>query len=153
MGIHISTWAGKTSNDIYKFLLPFGLDKNNVVGEDFDFLVNDPSDRDADFYKLVLHTEDRMWDMSDDASIHKLSFNQHIYFLKSMNQISGKNELFGNSNHKNIPNSNKLVDFEGYKDNRAEYFFGDHDLCHCKRYAEAGVYALKRRRTTVKLCK
>ena len=162
LGIHVSGWASSKDlfyfsvtdplqpeiDKIYNFLLPFGLTKNNVVGEEFDFLVTDPLDRDSDFYR-VTQNQMRWWNASDAASINSTSFNRHIEYLKLFNQKSSKKWILwqipvGNSNSKNVPNSNKNVAGEGYKDNRAEYFFGDNGLglCHCRKYAEAGVYAL-----------
>ena len=162
MGIHISGWA--TLKDlfyasvtdpmqpeidlIYNFLLPFGLNKNNVVGDEFDFMVTDPLDRDSDFYRLTMN-QNRWWDAADSASINSQSFNRHIEYIRLFNQKSGKKFILwqiplGNSNSKNVDNSNNNIAGEGYKDNRPEYFFGDggNGICHCRKYAEAGVYAL-----------
>jgi len=162
MGIHISGWATQKDlffnsqtvplqpeiDKVYDFLLPFGLNKINVVGQEFDFLVTDPLDRDADFYRLT-QNQNRWWNTSDSAPINSTSFNRHIEFLRLFNLKAGKKWILwqiplGNSNSKNVDNSNNNVAAEGYKDNRPEYFFGDDGLgmCHCRKYSEAGTYAL-----------
>ena len=87
LGLHISAWAsGKDIaaynvteplspevDKVYGFLAPFGL-AANVTGQQFDVLVGDPLDRDADFYR-VTQGSNRWWDASDTASISSRSFN------------------------------------------------------------------------------
>jgi hypothetical protein len=156
LGVHISAWAsgkdiavssvtdalGPEVDKVYNFLAPFGL-ATNVTGQQFDVLVGDPLDRDADFYRLTLN-QDRWWDASDSASISSRSFNRYAEWLRLWNVKSSKRWVLwqiplGNSNAKNVYNNGGAS--EGYKDNRPEYFFGS-GTAHIAKFAESGVISL-----------
>jgi len=157
LGVHISAWAsGKDIahysvtdplqpevDKVYTFLAPLGL-ASNQTGATYDFLVGDPLDRDADFYK-VTQGADRWWDASDNASINSKSFNRYAEWLRLWNVKSGKRWLLwqiplGNSNHLNVYNNG--ASREGYKDNRPEYFFGTNRQAHLEKFASSGVFGL-----------
>lgn len=157
LGIHISGWAsGKDLahysvtdplqpeiDKVYDFLAPLGLSAN-VTGSSYDFLVGDPLDRDADFYRLT-QNQDRWWDPADGASIQSKSFNRYAEWLRLFNQKTGKRWVLwqiplGNQNHLNVANSGGSR--QGYKDNRPEYFFGDGGRAHLEKFASSGVFAL-----------
>jgi hypothetical protein len=156
LGLHISAWAsgkdiaaynvteplGPEVDKVYGFLAPFGL-AANVTGQQFDVLVGDPLDRDADFYR-VTQGSNRWWDASDTASISSRSFNRYAEWLRLWNVKSKKRWVLwqiplGNSNAKNVYNNGGAA--EGYKDNRPEYFFGS-GTAHIAKFADAGVIAL-----------
>lgn len=156
LGVHISAWAsGKDIaafsvtdplqpevDKVYGFLAPFGL-AANVTGQQFDVLVGDPLDRDADFYRLTQNSN-RWWDASDTASISSRSFNRYAEWLRLWNVKAQKRWVLwqiplGNSNSKNVYNNGGAA--EGYKDNRPEYFFGS-GTAHIEKFAETGVIAL-----------
>ncbi len=156
LGLHISAWAsGKDIaafsvtdalqpevDKVYGFLAPFGL-AANVTGQQFDVLVGDPLDRDADFYRLTQNSN-RWWDASDTASISSRSFNRYAEWLRLWNVKAQKRWVLwqiplGNSNSKNVYNNGGAA--EGYKDNRPEYFFGS-GTAHIEKFAEAGVISL-----------
>lgn len=157
LGMHISGWAsGKDIahysvtdplqpevDKVYNFLAPLGLSAN-ATGATYDFLVGDPLDRDADFYRLNQGV-DRWWDASDSASISSRSFNRYAEWLRLWNVKSGKRWLLwqiplGNSNHMNVYNNGGSR--EGYKDNRTEYFFGANGRAHLEKFASSGVFGL-----------
>ncbi|HEU5072822.1 MAG TPA: hypothetical protein VFU02_01585 [Polyangiaceae bacterium] len=157
LGLHISGWAsGKDiahSNvtealqpevdKVYGFLGPAGL-ASNVTGTTYDVLVGDPLDRDADYYRIERGGDDRWWDTSDSASINSKSFNRYAEWLRLWNAKSSKRWILwqiplGNSASKNVWNNGNPG--EGYKDNRAEYFFAG-DTKHLQKFADAGVIAL-----------
>jgi hypothetical protein len=156
LGLHISAWAsGKDIaafnvtdalqpevDKVYGFLTPFGL-ATNVTGQQFDVLVGDPLDRDADFYQLT-QNQNRWWDASDSASISSRSFNRYAEWLRLWNVKAQKRWVLwqiplGNSSSKNVYNNGGAA--EGYKDNRPEYFFGS-GTAHIEKFAESGVIAL-----------
>jgi hypothetical protein len=156
LGIHISAWAsGKDVahfnvtdplspevDKVYNFLAPLGLG-TNVTGTQYDVLVGDPLDRDADFYRLT-QGQDRWWDASDSASISSKSFNRYAEWLKLWNRKSAKRWVLwqiplGNSNHRNVFNNGGSA--EGYKDNRPEYFFGN-GTAHIEKFGDSGVIGL-----------
>jgi hypothetical protein len=157
--MHVSGWAsGKDLfawnitdalqpevDKVYAFLSPLGL-AANVTGITYDGVVSDPSDRDADFYRLTQNDGGaHWWDASDAASINSRSFNRYKEWLRLWNAKSGKPWLvwqlpLGNSNHLNVYNNGGAR--EGYKDNRPEYFLGAGGLAHAKAFADAGVIAL-----------
>jgi hypothetical protein len=158
LGIHISAWAGDGDlahfsvtqplqsevTKVHTFLEPFGL-APNVTGATWDVLVGDPLDRDADFYKRT-SKQDRWWDPSDSARIATKSFNRYAEWLRLWNVTSGKRWVLwqiplGNSNHLNVDNT-RNAPREGYRDNRAEYFFGPNGDAHRRRFASSGVIAL-----------
>jgi hypothetical protein len=157
LGMHISGWAsGKDIahysvtdplqpevDKVYNFLAPLGLSANQT-GTTYDFLVGDPLDRDADFYRLNQGV-DRWWDASDSASINSKSFNRYAEWLRLWNVKSGKRWLLwqiplGNSNHLNVYNNGGSR--QGYKDNRTEYFFGSSSRAHLEKFASSGVFGL-----------
>jgi len=156
LGIHLSAWAsGKDIanysvtdplqpevDKVYAFLSPLALG-SNATGSQFDVLVGDPSDRDADFYRLT-QNQDRWWDASDTAPISSKSFNRYAEWLRLWNEKAQKRWVLwqiplGNSNAKNVYNNGGAA--EGYKDNRPEYFFGS-GTAHITKFADAGVIAL-----------
>jgi len=156
LGIHVSAWAsGKdiahfdvTSplqpevSKVYGYLSKLGLGPN-VTGETYDVLVGDPLDRDADFYRLT-YGQDRWWDPSDGASVQSKSFNRYAEWMRLWNQTAQKRWILwqiplGNSNHLNVPNEGRAR--QGYKDNRAEYFFAN-GTAHLEKFADAGAIAL-----------
>jgi hypothetical protein len=156
LGLHISAWAsgkdiaaynvtealGPEVDKVYAYLAPFGL-ATNVTGQQFDVLVGDPLDRDADFYR-VTQGSNRWWDTSDTASISSRSFNRYAEWLRLWNVKAQKRWVLwqiplGNSNHKNVWNNGGAA--EGYKDNRPEYFFGS-GTAHITKFADVGVIAL-----------
>ncbi|MDF3072168.1 MAG: hypothetical protein K0R38_7769 [Polyangiaceae bacterium] len=156
LGAHISAWAsgkdiaaysvtdslGPEVDKVHAFLAPLGL-STNVTGQTFDVLVGDPLDRDADFYR-VTQGSDRWWDTSDTASINSKSFNRYAEWLRLWNVKAQKRWVLwqiplGNSSSKNVYNTGGPG--EGYKDNRAEYFFGA-GTAHIEKFADAGVIAL-----------
>lgn len=156
LGMHIGAWAsGKdishqpsadiatAVNDVYNFLAPLGLAPNET-GIEYDFLVGDPLDRDADFYR-VNHNQNKWWDMDTTAAINTLSFNRYAEWLRQWNVKSGKRWMLWQiplGNKHNLNTFNKGGAQEGYKDNRVEYFLGDDYMRHLARYADAGVFAL-----------
>ena len=156
LGIHISAWAsGKDIahfnvtdalapevDKVYDFLAPGGL-APNVTGQQYDVLVGDPLDRDADFYRLT-QSQNRWWDESDNASISSRSFNRYAEWLRLWNVKAQKRWVLwqiplGNSASKNVYNNGGPG--QGYKDNRAEYFFAN-GTAHIEKFADAGVIAL-----------
>lgn len=157
LGVHISGWAsGKDIahysvtdplqpevDKVYTFLAPLGL-ASNQTGATYDFLVGDPLDRDADFYR-VTQGADRWWDASDSASINSKSFNRYAEWLRLWNLKSSKRWVLwqiplGNSNHSNVYNNGQPR--EGYRDNRPEYFFGTSSIAHLEKFASSGVVGL-----------
>ncbi|WP_257453571.1 hypothetical protein [Archangium lipolyticum] len=165
LGIHVSGWASDKDiahfsvtdplqpevDKVYNFLKPLGLGPN-VTGATYDVLVTDPLDRDADFFARPEFKQDRWWDPSDTASIDSKSFNRHAEWLRLWNVTSGKRWVLwqlpeGNSNSPNVDNTldadeAKNLSNAGYKDNRAEYFFGDNGAAHREKFANSGVIAL-----------
>jgi hypothetical protein len=156
LGVHISAWAsGKDLahfsvtdplqpevDKVYSFLSPLGL-STNVTGQQFDVLVGDPLDRDADYYRLT-QNQDRWWDASDTASISSKSFNRYAEWLRLWNVKAQKRWILwqiplGNSASKNVYNNGSSG--QGYKDNRPEYFFGS-GTAHISKFADDGVIAL-----------
>lgn len=126
----------------YAFLAPLGL-APNATGSTWDLLANDPLDRDSDYYTTI--GQNRWWDPSDTASISSASFNRYAEWLHLWNSKSGKRWMLwqvpiGNSNHKNVYNNGNPA--EGYKDNRAEYFFGDDGDLHRQKFVDAGVIGI-----------
>jgi hypothetical protein len=114
-----------------------------VTGATYDLLAGDPLDRDADYY-VTTGGGNPWWDPSDTASISTASFNRYAEWLRLWNQTSGKRWMLwqipiGNSNHLNVYNNGSPR--QGYRDNRAEYFFAG-DLTHAQKFASVGVVAL-----------
>ncbi|QRO02404.1 hypothetical protein JRI60_05815 [Archangium violaceum] len=164
LGIHISGWASDKDiahfsvtdplqpevDKVYNFLKPLGLGPN-VTGATYDVLVGDPLDRDADFFRIT-KGQDRWWDVSDTAPIESKSFNRYAEWLRLWNVTSGKRWVLwqlpeGNSNSPNVDNTasadeGKNLANAGYRDNRAEYFFGTNAAEHRAKFANSGVIAL-----------
>lgn len=156
LGMHIAAWASgadvshqptadlNTAVDkVYGFLAPLGLEPNQT-GIEYDFLVGDPLDRDADYY-MVEQNSDRWWNMDSDAEINTVSFNRYAEWLRLWNMKSNKRWMLwqiplGNKYHLNTFNSGNSQ--EGYKDNRVEYFLGDNYATHMAKFADCGVFAL-----------
>jgi hypothetical protein len=156
LGLHLSAWTsgpdlGNGDPTVplqeevdagYWFFSKLGLGANST-GLTYDFLVADPSDRDADFYKLTKANADHWWDVSDTAPLNTLSFNHYAEWLRLWNVKSGKRIVLwqipeGNSNHLNVNNGGGSR--QGYKDNRAEYFLGN-GSAHIAKFANSGVIA------------
>ncbi len=156
LGMHISGWSTNydvmMNNDItnlstevdiaYYFLSKLGLGANQT-GITYDFLVGDPSDRDAGYYSTVLGQQ-KWWDVADDAPISSRSMNRFAEWLRLWNAKSGKRWVLwqiplGNSNHLDVDNNGGAR--EGYKDNRPEYFLNDGGA-HVQKFADVGVIAL-----------
>ncbi|WP_239576326.1 hypothetical protein [Archangium primigenium] len=157
LGIHVSAWASDKDvayfsvtdplqpevDRVHAFLKPLGLGAN-VTGATYDVLVGDPLDRDSDFYARV-QGQNRWWNASDSASVSSASFNRYAEWLRLWNVTAGKRWVLwqipeGNSNHLNVDNAGGAR--QGYKDNRAEYFFGTGSAAHREKFASAGVIAL-----------
>jgi hypothetical protein len=151
LGIHISHWA--TGQDIangdpraniqsavdaaYAFLAPLGI-ADNQTGYKYDVLVGDPSDRDADFYKLTQGNGAHWWDTSAGASTSSLSFNRYAEWMRLWRQKAKMRWVLwqipcGNSQSPNNASG-------GYKDNRPEYFFGAD--ANRQKFVDAGAIAL-----------
>jgi hypothetical protein len=157
LGMHVSAWATQTDisyfsptaplqpevDKVYSFLAPFGLTENQT-GLEYDFLVGDPSDRDADYYRLQ-YNQDKWWDPSPTADINSKSFNRYAEWLRLWNVKAEKRWILwqialGNKYHLNVPNNGNPR--EGYKDNRVEYFLGDNSNDNIEKFADCGVIAL-----------
>lgn len=158
LGMHISAWAtladiSYTQTDIalqpevnqaYAFLAELGLDAN-ITGDTYDVLVGDPLDRDSGYYEVIQGAgETRWWDASDSAPINSRSFNRYAEWMRLWNITSGKRWVLwqipmGNANHLNVWNNGGPR--EGFKDNRAEYFFAN-GTDHLRKFADAGAIAL-----------
>ena len=157
LALHVSGWASGQDiihfaldlplqaevTKVHDYLKPFGL-APNVTGTTYDVLVTDPLDRDADYFQLV-RGENRWWDPSDSAPLNTRSFNRYAEWLRLWNVTSGMRWILwqiplGNSHHLNVPNMNGPR--EGYRDNRAEYFFGPEGLVHLEKFASSGVISL-----------
>ena len=156
LAIHLSSWAtgvefstGSVTaplqpivDQAYAFLSPLGLTAN-ATGGTWDLLVGDPLDRDADYY-VTTQGRNPWWDASDGASISTASFNRYAEWLRLWNLEAGKRWLLwqipvGNSNHLDVFNNGAVR--QGYKDNRAEYFFAG-GPAHAQKFAAVGVVGL-----------
>ncbi len=151
--VHVSSWAdgvdistGSTGTSlqpdvdtVYAFLAPLGLGAN-FTGSTFDLLAGDPLDRDADYYRLTQNTN-RWWDASDTASVNSQSFNRYASWLRLWNQKAARRWMLwqiatGNSASLNTYNNGSAG--QGYRDNRAEYFFAN-GTAHAAKFVDAGV--------------
>jgi hypothetical protein len=156
LALHVSSWA--TGADVatgdvtaalqpivdqaYAFLGPMGL-AANATSATWDLLAGDPLDRDADYY-VTTQGRNPWWDASDAASIASQSFNRYAEWLRLWNATAGKRWILwqvpaGNSNHLDVANNGGAR--QGYKDNRAEYFFAS-GTAHVQKFAQVGVLAL-----------
>jgi hypothetical protein len=144
----------------------FGLAANQT-GATFDFVAACPSYADAD-RATAQGDNGYWWDASDSASLNTPSFNRYANWLAQFNQASQLPWLLwqvpmGNSNSPNVDNQGgawagpyptgyalpagctsgaKIGCPSGYKDNRAEYFFGNERDAHLGKFAAAGVMGL-----------
>lgn len=108
VGVHAPGWTFSQAGDAQatvNFLQALGADQG-------DFIVSDPSDRDAGFYETVLNRPDAWWDDSMAQT--------YLAWIKAVTQQLGKPAVLwqiplGNSNGNNTTSH--------YKDNRVEYFF------------------------------
>jgi hypothetical protein len=155
LAMHISDWATGTDlmlsstaalqpivDQAYAFLSPLGLAANQT-GATWDVVVGDPLDRDADYY-LLTQSSNKWWTANDSDSINSQSFNRYAEWLRLWNVESGKRWLLwqipcGNSNHLDVYNNGASQ--QGYKDNRAEYFFLS-GTAHAQKFAQVGVTGL-----------
>lgn len=152
LGLHVSAWATNYEllnasptvalqphvDQAFAFLSGLGLAQ-------YDVLVADPLDRDADYYRVVLGQNSRWWDTADSASINSASFNRYAEWLRLWNVKSGKRWVLwqiptGTSAQSNVCRSGAQL--SGYKDYRSEYFFGTGSAAHREKFATSGVIAL-----------
>jgi len=129
-------------DQVYNFLAPFGLAANQT-GSTFDFIANNPLDRDSDYYRLT-RGQNRWMDASDSASLTTASLNRYAEWLRLLNVKTNKRIVLwqiplGNSNHLNVANNGGSR--QGYKDNRPEYFFAN-GTAHMEKFASSGVIAM-----------
>lgn len=122
VGVHAPGWTFSQPGDAQatvNFLKALGADQG-------DFIVNDPSDRDAGFYETVLGRPDAWWDDAKAAT--------YLAWIKAVTDQLGKPALLwqiplGNSSGNNTTSH--------YKDNRVEYFFS-----HMGELRDANVVGL-----------
>lgn len=147
LGLHVSTWTTGTELmrgsglnaslqqhvDIgYNFFSQLGLDQ-------YDLLVGDPCDRDADYHRLNTGT-DCWWTAANGRA------NRFATWLKLWNEKAKKRWVlwqipFGTSNSSNTYNSNQARG--GWKDNRSEIFLGAAEgAARRTQFADAGVIGL-----------
>lgn len=152
LGMHISAWSSggdlingdNVTDDVnnyvdrgYKFFAPLGIAANQT-GALYDVLITDPSDHDADWFKIVQGDSGHWWDVSDTASVNSRSFVRYAAWLSAWHSKAKRRWVLwqipcGNSNS---PDN----DSGGYKDNRSEYWLGN--AAHRQMFADAGVIAL-----------
>lgn len=122
VGLHVSPWTFDQAGDgqaVATFLQALGADQG-------DFIVSDPSDRDAGFYETVLSQPWRWWDDAKAAT--------YLAWTKTVTDQVGKPMVLwqipvGNSSGDNTTSH--------YKDNRVEYFFS-----HMGELRDANVVGL-----------
>jgi hypothetical protein len=149
VGLHGSSWATNIDVTINKnasldvageagklaaFLAKCG-------GADADFVAVDASDRDADFYRLVLG-QDQWWDATNQTLP---SFHQAFAWAKALGEGLGRPVIFwqvplGNAAQGNTKNH--------YKDNRVDYFFAHPDELAAAHVAGMFFGAGESRQTT-----
>lgn len=122
VGLHASPWTYTNSGDaqsLVTFMKALG-------ATDGDFIVTDPSDRDAGYYQVVQNDASHWWDDSKAA----------VYLAWSKELATGLNKPtvlwqlpLGNSNQDNTSTH--------YKDNKVEYLFS-----HLREVADAKVVAM-----------
>lgn len=151
LGLHVSGWGTGYElfhNSVtmalqplvdqgYAFLQQLGLAQ-------YDVLVADPLDRDADYYRLV-QGSNAWWNTSDTAALNTASFNRYAEWLRLWNVKSNKRWVLwqipeGNASQSNVCRTS--AQGSGYKDNRSEYFFGASGAAHREKFATVGVAAL-----------
>ncbi|MBK7859986.1 MAG: hypothetical protein IPJ65_15460 [Archangiaceae bacterium] len=150
LGMHVSAWTTgyeliNASPDVslqahvdqaYAFLSGMGL-------QQYDVLVTDPLDRDADYYRLVVGSSvSRWWDPADSAPINSTSFNRYAEWLRLWNLKANKRWVLwqipeGTSAQLNVCRTSGQL--SGYRDFRSEYFFGPGAAAHREKFATSGV--------------
>jgi len=100
----------------------------------YDFIFNDVSDRDAGYYKYVLHRDNAFWDRDNQALPN---FHRWEQYIAAAGAAAGKPVLVWQ-----IPIGNQYYDSENntdghYQDNRVEYF-----LSHVDELRQAGIVGL-----------
>jgi hypothetical protein len=128
VGLHASAWG--TGFDVFgnrdaKLDVPGEAQKmatflTALGAKDGDFIVSDPSDRDAGFYQ-VTQSRDTWW---DDTKVKLPNFRQAFTWTKALAEKMGMPILLwqipvGNMGLDNTP--------DHYKDNRLDYFFAHMD--------------------------
>lgn len=122
VGLHVSPWTFFQAGDaqaVATFFQALGADQG-------DFIVTDPSDRDAGYYETVLNQSWRWWDAN--------TFTSFLAWSKAISDQIGKPIVLwqipvGNSFQNNTPGH--------YKDNHVEYLFN-----HMGELRDANVVAL-----------
>lgn len=110
VGLHVSPWTHPSAGDATawaNFMTALG-------AGDGDFLVTDPSDRDADWYRLVQNQLGHDWDVA--------KMNTFLAWTKAVSEAVGKPFVLwqlplGNSYQNNT--------YQHYKDQRVELLFGN----------------------------
>ena len=105
----------------------------NALGVTFDLLFYDPSDHDADWYRLVKNV-DRRW---NDAS-----YDLYRQFIATMTAATGLKAMLwqvplGNSLYRSCNQTN-----DHYQDNHVQYFLGAAGPAHLAQYAAAGLIGI-----------
>ena len=128
VGLHASAWG--TSFDVFgnrdtKLDVPGEAKKmatflTALGAKDADFIVSDPSDRDAGFYQ-VTQNRDTWW---DDTNAKLPNFRQAFTWTKALAEAMGLPIIFWQ-----IPVGNMTLDNTKthYKDNRLDYFLAHMD--------------------------
>jgi hypothetical protein len=129
VGVHASAWG--TNFDVFgnrdsKLDVPGEAKKmatflTALGAKDGDFIVSDPSDRDAGFYQLQKPSRDTWW---DDTNTKLPNFHQAFTWTKTLAETMGMPIIFWQ-----IPVGNMTLDntTNHYKDNRVDYFFAHMD--------------------------
>ncbi len=108
VGLHASPWNYTADGDaevVAKFM-------NSLGAGEGDFIVTDPSDRDAGWYSTVKGDDSKWWDDK--------KFATYLSWSKSMSEIVGKPTIMWQ-----IPLGNSWQDntYQHYKDNKVELLF------------------------------
>jgi hypothetical protein len=108
VGLHVSPWTltGSNSADAWaNFMIALGADQG-------DFLVTDPSDRDADWYRLVKGEPGHDWDITRMTTF--------LQWVKDVSEAVGKPFFLWQ-----LPLGNSYQDntYQHYKDHRVELLF------------------------------
>jgi hypothetical protein len=129
VGVHASAWG--TNFDVFgnrdgKLDVPGEAKKmatflTALGAKDGDFIVSDPSDRDAGFYQAQKPSRDTWW---DDTNAKLPNFHQAFTWTKTLAETMGMPIIFWQ-----IPVGNMKLDNtkNHYKDNRVDYFFAHMD--------------------------
>lgn len=110
VGLHVSPWTHPSAGDATawaNFMTALG-------AGDGDFLVTDPSDRDADWYRLVQNQPGHDWDVA--------KMNTFLAWTKAVSEAVGKPFVLWQ-----LPLGNSYQDntYQHYKDQRVELLFGN----------------------------